>query len=705
MAPSPDLFQFHPSTDPRHASLEINTKRRATVPLHPHLLGKFCEHLGTNIYQGMDAQILFNNTFARWRFASGKHPDGGVCEASERDIIRANAEHMGHWPEPNRIVDAYFDGGAWGWFRVGSADAVRLSPDAYSSGGRAQRIELSSASPSTPNGIAQWTHLPLHRTRNYTFRMVARAVMPCVLELRLAPTADDVPIATASIDIGSEWSVYTGRMELPDGCPLDALHTFSIVATLPAHVVIARVSLLPDDHIGGADPDVIRLLREAHLPLLRWPGGNFVSGYHWQDGIGLVDDRPTRHNPAWGGVESNAFGTDEYIAFCRAVGCDPLICVNAASGSPVESAAWVEYCNGSINTTYGSLRAANGHPEPYGVKLWEIGNELYGRWQIGWTTGAGYADRFQRFADEMHQADPSIEIIATGTQGLLDDEWTQALLATHSPHLRCVTDHTLAYTQIDQRDDPWDVYQGYMGQPVIAGQQYRWFRAAMLAAGIAQPHLALTEMQIFASWHAQQESEGEMTRQQMVDPSTIAEAVYFAAYLCESARLDGFINLIAHTATVNHGGGLRKWHEHVWANPIHHCHSLTAPLAGAIPVGVTLTCGAYSTKRAYGIIPILEQVSMIDTVAACTPTGDLVILLISRAREPITLDLRIPGLVSDLSAEIATLTGATPWERNTNENQCHIAPQFARETFKNGNMMLELQPCSVTRVVVNLSIT
>ena len=336
------------------------------------------------------------------------------------------------------------------------------------------------------------------------------------------------------------------------------------------------------------------------------------------------------------------------------------------------------------------------------MKLWEIGNELYGRWQVGWTTGAGYADRFVRFAEAMTEADPSIDILATGTPGLQDDDWSQALLATRSPHLRCVTDHTLAWTPIGPRDDPWDIFQGYMGQPLAAGRQYRSFRAAMIAAGVAQPHMALTEMQIFASWNPAQAQQGtgEMTREQMVDPATIAEAVYFAAYLCECARLDGFVNLIAHTATVNHGGGLRKRHERVWVNPIHHCHTLAAPLAGATPVAATLTCGAYATKRAYGCIPQLEQVSILDTVTALAPTGELVIVLVQRGRQSLTLDLHIADLPPATTAEVASLAGDLPWSRNTDAEPNLIKPHIKQIKIMHGRVTLDLAPCTVTRVVV-----
>src|SRR5206468_5093319 len=111
----------------------------------------------------------------------------------------------------------------------------------------------------------------------------------------------------------------------------------------------------------------------------RWPGGNFVSTYHWEDGVGPLDSRPTKANFAWGALELNTFGTDEFISFCRAVGCEPMICVNAGSGTPEEAARWIEYCNGPATSPMGKLRAANGHPEPFHVKHWEVGNELWGK--------------------------------------------------------------------------------------------------------------------------------------------------------------------------------------------------------------------------------------------------------------------------------------------------------------------------------------
>ncbi len=411
---------------------------------------------------GMEAQILSNCTFSKWRFSIGdNHRDGGVREETDRgwveQRIQAHATRLG-WPNARQVIDAYFLGGAYGWFEVGLAEGaragVRLSPDVGPYGDRAQRVEVLSASENTPRGIGQWTYLPLHRTRRYHFRMVARAVTPCTLDVTLRPVDAGEPVASAIVDLGTGWQTLKGTLVLPEDTPPDALYEAALTSAAPAHVVIDRLLLYPDDAIDGADPDIIRMLREAHLPLLRWPGGNFVSGYHWRDGVGPVDARPTLPNPAWEGLEFNLFGTDEFIVFCRAVGCEPMICVNAGNGTPEEVAAWVEYCNGSADTPMGRLRAENGHPEPYDVRIWEIGNEIYGHWQVGWTTPEGNVDRYRRFREAMLTADPTLRILGCGYGNEPDSEWNHRLIEDTGDTLQTITDHILTGGKRDRRNRP-----------------------------------------------------------------------------------------------------------------------------------------------------------------------------------------------------------------------------------------------------------
>jgi alpha-N-arabinofuranosidase len=167
--------------------------------------------------------------------------------------------------------------------------------------------------------------------------------------------------------------------------------------------------------------DVLNAVRDLNTPLVRWPGGNFASGYHWEDGVGPVSQRPKRFDMAWRAEEPNLFGTDEFIQWCRLVGAEPFIVVNAGNGTPEEAARWVEYCNLNGSTHHASLRRKYGREEPYNVKLWGIGNELHGEWQIGFCKdGAECARRTLEFANEMRKVDPSIELMAVGCE---DPEW------------------------------------------------------------------------------------------------------------------------------------------------------------------------------------------------------------------------------------------------------------------------------------------
>lgn len=183
-------------------------------------------------------------------------------------------------------------------------------------------------------------------------------------------------------------------------------------------------SPLADEH--GFRRDVLDAARALCIPLLRWPGGNFVSGYHWTDGVGPVAQRPRRSELAWHTEESNLFGTDEFIRYCRALGTEPYICVNMGSGSMDEAQAWVEYCNGTGDTYWANMRRHNGSPEPYNVKLWGLGNELYGAWQIGTTTPEDYVKKARQLAAVMRRTDPSIELVSCGQWGWT--EWDRIVL-------------------------------------------------------------------------------------------------------------------------------------------------------------------------------------------------------------------------------------------------------------------------------------
>ena len=165
----------------------------------------------------------------------------------------------------------------------------------------------------------------------------------------------------------------------------------------------------------GLRQDVLDLIRPLKLPLIRYPGGNFLSGYRWEDGIGPREQRPVRLDLAWQALEPNQFGTDEFMDFCKTAGTAPMMGVNLGTGGPQNAANLVEYCNFPGGTYYSDLRRKNGHEEPYGIKLWCLGNEMDGPWQICAKTAEEYAAAARESAKMMRLVDPSIELVACGS--------------------------------------------------------------------------------------------------------------------------------------------------------------------------------------------------------------------------------------------------------------------------------------------------
>jgi alpha-N-arabinofuranosidase len=182
---------------------------------------------------------------------------------------------------------------------------------------------------------------------------------------------------------------------------------------------------------AGLRADVLGALGQLKMPIMRYPGGNFVSGYHWEDGVGDTSTRPTLRELAWSSIETNDFGTDEFIGLCRKMNWSPMMAVNLGTGSPEEARNWVEYCNSPTGTKYADMRAANASIEPYGVPLWCLGNEMDGPWQLGHGPASDYATRALQAARMMKNVDRSIELVASGSSMVELDtylEWDRQVL-------------------------------------------------------------------------------------------------------------------------------------------------------------------------------------------------------------------------------------------------------------------------------------
>jgi len=688
-------------------SLVIYTGEKSEYPIPRNITGKFCEHLFFNITNGMDAQILRNPTFSDYPFRTGQEsPDGLATFYYERERIESNIRSSARrwgWPdsEIDGLIKSRNEAVACLWTKLGS---VVASPDTGSYGGRAQRIQTRAAG----QGIAQWTWLPLHRIRQYEFEMWVRS--PDIDTLKVAffgPNGVEVCAETTVSNVTTNWQRLEGRLEIPNDLPADKAYNFALIADKPGQFVIERILLYPADNINRADPDVIRFLKESHLPILRWPGGNFVSSYHWLDGVGPIEKRPTLPNYAWGQQDNNFFGTDEFIAFCWAVGCEPMICLNAGSGTVSEAAQWLEYCNGSVDTPMGKLRAENGHPQPYNVKHWEIGNELWGKWQYRWTTAEGYVDRYRRFVKAMLNVDPGIKIYACGAPVMWGKSWNDTLIAGASDILHATTDHPLVGGQVPADTEPLDVFRDFMAVPDVLEQKWAALENDMKNAGINNPRLAVTELQMFA--HIGKLSSDNaprlLTHQTLVSPPTYAEALYDVLIYHAAIRLAPFVEMVTHSATVNHGGGLRKERERVYANPCYYAQSMFAAFADTMPVKTELDCPAQNAPL---VLPDLRNVTstcsykIIDALAAKSKEGRLLISAVHRGTsEPVDLEITIKDSDMTSLAEIQTLSANVPWAANTLENPEAITPATTTAKIENGKIQITIKPYTVLKITVS----
>lgn len=258
-------------------------------------------------------------------------------------------------------------------------------------------------------------------------------------------------------------------------------------------------SLHADAH--GFRTDVLDALRRLRMPVIRYPGGNFVSGYRWRDGVGPVEERPARTDLAWGALEPNTFGTNEFVTFCRQLGAEPYLAVNCGDGDMREARDWVEYCNGTKDTALANLRRQHGYEAPHKVKYWSIGNEVDGPWQIGYKTPEEYARAFTEFGKAMRWVDPDIKLLASAVSLWQGDFVERAqLLIEQAGEL---IDYMALHWYVDNHANDYDQYMttSELIEERLASYE-GLIRALRLDNAITRPiHIAVDEWNVWYRTH------------------------------------------------------------------------------------------------------------------------------------------------------------------------------------------------------------
>jgi alpha-N-arabinofuranosidase len=225
-------------------------------------------------------------------------------------------------------------------------------------------------------------------------------------------------------------------------------------------------SKLSDDK--GFRKDVLEAVQGLNVSITRYPGGNFVSNYHWLDGVGPKDQRTTRMELAWHRLETNQFGTNEFVEYAKAMGTEPYFAVNMGTGTIEEAQHWVEYTNVKEGPYYAELRKKHGYPEPHMVKYWSLGNEMDGSWQMGHLNAEDYSKKARESAKLMRLTDPDIKLIAAGSSNYRaeadPDKWNQVVLR----ELRDVVDYIAIHIYVG---NPGDNYYNFMSTPLVMEQR------------------------------------------------------------------------------------------------------------------------------------------------------------------------------------------------------------------------------------------
>lgn len=244
----------------------------------------------------------------------------------------------------------------------------------------------------------------------------------------------------------------------------------------------------------GLRQDVLDAMRKIKVPILRWPGGCFVSAYHWKEAVGKK--RTPMFDKAWRVEDPNTFGTDEYIALCRKIGCEPYICTNAGTGTAEEMSDWVEYCNLENEGRYAGWRIENDHPEPYRVKYWSIGNENYGKWEIGAKSSNEWQALVAEAAKMIKHVDPSTELSAAAIPDL---DWNASLLKSSWEFLDWISIH--GYWDMVPEVNQCADYEACMAYTAKIPESVRKVRGLLTAMGLENKiRIAFDEWNL-RSWH------------------------------------------------------------------------------------------------------------------------------------------------------------------------------------------------------------
>jgi len=500
-------------------------------------------------------------TVSKYLFGQNVEHEHGAISGGEQNMHLEHGFHTGGlWAEMLRDRkfeegDLDGDGVASGWVpeeRVanryeelvggrGPSRRYRIDHAEYYGGGASQAMEIYGDGSSHASIYQVGLHFS--KARQYTFYVYLKRSGKGAAWVEFDSLGKSVYARQEFPSVSDRWNKYSAQFTAPE----DTDHgRVRIAGQGPGVLWVDSASLMPADNLRGMRADVVAAMKPLEVPLVRYPGGCFADTYHWKDGVGDRDRRPERWSPIWSEWEPNDFGIGEFMDFARELSFDAQITLNYLSGTAEEAAEWVQYANGPADSRMGRLRAHNGHPQPYGIKLWAVGNEvqqLCSDEYIGANDVNRYATRYQEYRDLILKQDPSVTVLTVGA-GPGPLKWNHDVLGLMSVDFLGVSIYTGERSAINDLDtrimDLNHFYRHVVAEPLDFDRQLQSVVDSVGGHFFDRPRLAVTE---FQSWWLTERTDADLRLADALYLAGVYHALFRRAQQVYIAELESLINV------------------------------------------------------------------------------------------------------------------------------------------------------------------
>lgn len=629
----------------------------------PQSFGTFLEPIDYSINNGVLAEILVNGSLEAglWNHA--------MLEQLFRD-------------EPELVDSTNSTGIPLPWQPLNLAAGNRFELHVQDAANSWQSLEIM-GTPTELTGIKQRIYLPVPREYTYTASLYAKHVDgPTRITVSIRSRSSGEVLASSYVEAADTgWRKYTAPLQLPPGSVrrLEAVD-FAVSVDGDERVDVDQISLMPDDAVDRFDPDVIRMADAMHMTELRF-GGNFGSYYHWRDGVGPLDKRVTMKNIAWGIPENNQFGTDEFLSFCRLVHAEPQFDLNMGSGSAKEAADWVGY----VRQHYA------------GPLILEMGNELYGKWQVGYPTLPQIASRTLAFSKAIRPVAGDATILATGETPSHFQEWNAAQLTNPPGTFDMLTTHFIIGTN-HVRLAPYTpdfMAAAAYAVPFAVGREFDRMQAQVDAApGYKGTHFAVTE------WLFNSKGNGERNFTNE-SPSSRNEggAVMIASTFNTYFRHNQQTKLVDMTGLMEFAG-IWKRREQVFASPAYYVFQMYSGAKGDTVLPVSTNSGTYSVANGTVGFPGVADVPYIDVAATRDEKHHtLTLFCVNRSlTDDVPARVDLGQFVPDRDARVQQIYAVSRYVINDEVEPERVVPLISTLAVQAGRASITLPHESVTVV-------